>query len=197
MSTPCPLNSVYIDIGRDECIGNSLSKINNNFQNFKVTTCDNSASLDNFNQNVYDLRTSIAAISSIMIPGAAKAWVKFDGSRDEGGNYNLDPSNRLIYSSYKIDSVYKKTGATLTPTVSSGDYDIYFANEMADTNYVVVGTSSERKSATYGWLQPYLFATNFVSIRVHSPTWPGRPPAQWTNGVVDLTDPVHISVIIY
>ena len=42
MSTiPCPLNSVYTEIGREECIGNSLSKINNNFQNFKNTHLPN------------------------------------------------------------------------------------------------------------------------------------------------------------
>jgi hypothetical protein len=175
-----------------ECIGNSLPTINDNFAALKNAACDNYSTITTFNSNILDLNTKITSLSS-QIPGIAKAWVKFDGTRDAAtpsspnGTSSTAATNRFIYSSYNIDYVYKAT-TTNTPTTSAGDYRIYFKPGTFTTpNYAVIGTSSERKGIiNYGWLQPYTYNTSFVGVRIHAPIWPG-----------DVVDPTHISVAIF
>lgn len=179
----CP---IVTPIKNTECIGNSLTVINDNFTVLKDAACDNYSTITTLNANILALNTRITSLSG-QVPGIAKAWVKFDGTRDSSGNVSTAATNRFIYSSYNIDYVYKAT-TTNTPTTSGGDYRIYFKpNVIATANYAVVGTSNERRGTTsYGWLQPYTFTTSFVGVRVHPPIWPG-----------DVTDPTHISVAIF
>lgn len=169
-----------------ECIGNSLATINSNFVALKDAACDNYSTITTLNASILDLNTKVVSLSN-QVSGVAKAWVKFDGTRDSEGNISTAATNRYIYSSYNVDYVYKAT-TTNTPATSAGDYRIYFKPGIVNTaNYAVIGTSSEKKDATsYGWLQPYLFNPNFVGIRVHSPIWPG-----------DAADPAHVSVVVF
>lgn len=173
-------------IRNTECIGNSLATINDNFVALKDSACDNYSTISTLNANILALNTRITSLSS-QLPGVARAWVKFDGTRDTSGAVSTAATNRFIYSSYNIDYVYKAT-TTNTPTTSAGDYRIYFKpNVLTTANYAVVGTSNESKGPiSYGWVQPYTYTSSFVGIRVHSPTWPG-----------DVVDPTHISVAIF
>jgi len=179
----CP---TVTSIKNTECIGNSLATINDNFTALKDAACDNYSTITTLNANILSLNTRITSLSS-QVPGIARAWVKFDGTRDSSGAPSTAATNRFIYSSYNVDYVYKAT-TTNTPTTSAGDYRIYFKPGVITTaNYAVIGTSSERRGATsYGWLQPYSYSASFVGVRIHPPTWPG-----------DVTDPTHISVAIF
>lgn len=172
-------------INRTECIGNSLDTINSNFTNLKIAACDNYNTITSLNANILALNTRITSLSS-QVPGIAKAWVKFDGTRDTNGVPSTFATPRYIYNSYNIDNVLKVT-TTDTPTTSAGDYRIYFKpNLFSTTNYAVIGTSNEAKNISYSWLQPYSYAKDFVSVRVHSPTYQG-----------DVVDPAHVSVAIF
>jgi len=179
----CP---TVIQIQNTECIGNSLTTINSNFTVLKAAACDNYSTITTLLCSIQTLDNRIISLSQ-KTPGIAKAWVTFDGTRDSGGTINSAATNRYIYNSYNVESVYKTT-TTNTPTTSGGDYRIYFkSNIITTTNYAVVGTSNETKGTTsYGWLQPYSFNTTYVGIRIHPPTYPG-----------DVVDPSRISVAIF
>lgn len=179
----CP---AVIPIYNTECIGNSLVTINSNFTVLKVAACDNYSTITTLLCSIQTLDNSIANLTQ-KLPGIAKAWVKFDGTRDSGGIVNTAATNRHIYKSYNIDYVYKNT-TTNTPTTSGGDYSIYFKpGVITSSNYAVIGTSNEAKGVTsYGWLQPVQIRTDFVRIRIHSAIYPG-----------DVVDPTHISVAIF
>jgi hypothetical protein len=179
----CP---AVITINNTECIGNSLTTINSNFTVLKNAACDNYSTISTLLSSIQTLDNRIVNLSQ-KTPGIAKAWVVFDGTKDSGGTVSSAATNRYIYSSYNVDSVYKTT-TTNTPTTSGGDYRIYFKSGIiTTTNYAVVGTSSEKKGTTnYGWLQPYSFNVSYVGVRVHPPTYPG-----------DVVDPSRISVAIF
>ena len=55
------------------------------------------------------------------IPGAAKAWVRFNGT------------NGTITTSQNVSSVVRN---------STGDYTITFSSAFANTNYIMVGSAS-------------------------------------------------------
>ena len=179
------------EIKKTECIGNSLVTINDNFATLKDAACTNYSTINTLFSGINLLNQRITTLTN-QVPGIAKAWVKFDGSRDAAtlispnGNPSTAPTNRFIYSSYNVDYVLKAT-TTNTPTTSAGDYRIYFKPGVITTaNYAVIGTSSERRGTNYGWLQPYDYRASYEGVRIHSPTWPG-----------DVVDPTHISVAIF
>jgi hypothetical protein len=160
-----------------ECIGNSLAAINSNFENLETAACDNSGTITTLQQNIQQLNTLITNLSAITVPGTAKAWVKFDGARDIGGNISTLLGPRFIYSSYNINSIIKK---------APGDYRIEFENRQPSPNYAVIGTSQQTPTSTnnFTWLQPYRYTSLFVEIRTFS---------NLNEGV----DPRNISVVIF
>lgn len=165
------------DILPSECIGNSLGTINLNFLNLRDSADDNDSLISTLNNQITTLTNNILSLSSVAIPGAAKAWVKFNGANDIDNSLSPFLTNRYIYSFYNISTVYRK---------GTGDYRVTFTTPFANTNYAVIGTSSEKIGATlYGWLQPYAYTTGYVDIRIH------------TNTIADLVDPEHISIVIY
>lgn len=173
-------------IDKTECIGNSLSKINGNFEGLQGssetpgTVCGNDALITDLRLDIANLNSDVISLSSQIIPGLAKAWVKFDGTRD---STNIKPipntnTDRFIYSQYNISSVYRKT---------IGDYRITFESSFATSNYVLVGTSSQIIGSTgqFTWLQPYTYRTTYVDVRVMG------------NTALTVNDPDHCSIVIF
>jgi hypothetical protein len=182
----CPLTNAIPNILRTETVGYGYITINDNFKNIKDTVCTNFNTINNLTTNIQIMKDQIDTLQALATPGVSKAWVSFDGSRDKTGTASTFATERYIYSSYNINSVYKKT-TTDTPTLSAGDYEVRFTSGLfSDSNYVVLGTSSEKKDSKYGWLQPYSVTNESVSVRVHSTTWPG-----------DQMEPSRVSIIIY
>lgn len=181
----CPILNSISTIPREECIGNSLSRINDNFNFLKNQTCTNYNQIEGLDASILALQTLTNNLSSIAYSGAAKAWVKFDGTRDNGGNLNLTSgTDRFIYSSYNISSVYKN---------NVGDYKITFLEGFSEIppfvsrSYTVVGTSSEvlSQGGEYTWVQPYRYSDDSFNVRVHG------------NTQTDTADPTHISLIVF
>jgi hypothetical protein len=165
-------------IDKTECIGNSLSKINDNFRDLKNYACQNFNTIDSLNARIANLDDRIVALSGITVPGTAKAWVKFDGTRDTTNTNSTFNTNRFVYSSFNIATAYRK---------SQGDYRITFSTPFRASNYLVLGTSSQKQASTglFTWLQPYRYSTTFVDVRVTS------------INAASVIDAEHISLIIY
>lgn len=98
--------------------------------------------------------------SPISVPGAAKAWVDFNGKTG-----TLNQSNVTIRGSYNVSSVTDN---------GTGDYTVNFSNNMTDTNYCVSGTVADLGSGSgHRWLSigsgSYgAFAKSTSSMRVHA-----------------------------
>jgi hypothetical protein len=169
-------NTITID--SSECIGNSLSKINDNFIGLKNAACDNDSFITTLRNGIDSLNTLILNLSGIVVPGAAKAWLKFDGTRDTSNIASTLNTNRFIYSSFNISSVLRK---------GTGDYRITFATPFPAQTYTLVGTSSQKQGSTglFTWFQPYTYRTTYVDVRVN-----GINPST-------VADPEHCSVVIY
>ncbi len=164
-------------IQRFECIGNSLPKINDNFIALKDGACDNYSFIGNLQQSIQDLNSLIVNLSAITVPGAAKAWVKFDGTRDVNNIVTNLRTNRFIYSSYNITSVLKK---------ADGDYRVTFTNRLPGPTYAVIGTSQQKTTTTgnYTWFQPYAYTSLYTDVRVFS-------------NLNEGADPQHVSLVIF
>ena len=173
----CPIENSIQSIPREECIGNSLSRINDNFFNLRTQTCSNYSELESIKSQIQLFQTLLDSISAAAIPGTSKAWLKFDGTRGTNGQVTNLLTNRYIYSSYNIESVYKK---------AVGDYRIYFTTPFPNSNYVVTGTSSQTKHLNdnkYTWLQPYRYTSTFLDVRVHG-----------SEDETKTVDPEHVSI---
>ena len=161
-----------------ECIGNSLSKINSNFIGLKTAACDNDSFITTLRNGIDNLNTLILGLSSITVPGMAKAWLKFDGTRDTSNTASVLNTNRFLYSSFNISSVLRK---------GTGDYRITFATPFTSTSYALVGTSSQKQGTTglFTWLQPYAYRSVYADVRVY--------------GINSSTaaDPEHCSIVIF
>jgi hypothetical protein len=161
-----------------ECIGNSLSKINSNFTGLEDAVCDNDSFITTLRNGIDNLNTLILDLSSKTVPGMAKAWLKFDGTRDTSNITSTLNTNRFIYSSFNISSVLRK---------GTGDYRITFATPFPAQTYTLVGTSNQKQGSTglFTWFQPYTYRTTYVDVRI--------------NGINSSTaaDPEHCSVVIY
>jgi hypothetical protein len=182
----CDIAKKVPNILRTEPIGTSYASINTNFTDIKKTICTNFDTINKLTTNVQIINSQVNALSTLATTGVSKAWVSFDGSRDKTGATSTFATERYIYSSYNISSVYKKT-STDTPTASAGNYEVRFIPGLfSDSNYLVIGTSSEKKDVKYGWLQPYSVTNDSVSVIVHSTTWPG-----------DQLEPSRVSIVIY
>lgn len=159
-----------------ECIGNSLEKINDNFESLKEYACQNYNKIESLESSLTALDVQITTLSAITVPGVTRAWLKFDGTRDTSGIVNSNVTNRFIYSAYNINRVQ---------VVGVGDYRIYFTTPFPTSNYVAVGTSSLAIAAgKRTWLQPYDYRTAFLGVKVASVDGP-------------LVAAKHISIAIY
>lgn len=158
-----------------ECIGNSLEKINTNFDDLKEYACQNYNKIESLESSLTALDVQITTLSAITVPGVAKAWLKFDGTRDTSGVVSSNSTNRFIYSAYNIDKVQ---------VVRAGDYRIYFKLSFPTPNYIAVGTSSQTSGEVRTWLQPYDYRTNFLGVKI----------ANVNNFLVAAK---HISIAIY
>lgn len=175
----CPYPEIP-EIFKTECIGNSLSKINSNFDALRFYACENYSKLDGLQTDIDALRTNISDLSSAVIPGLAKAWVKFDGTKKENGDLETSPtlSNRYIYSAYNISQVYR---------FNRGEYQITFNTPFANTNYLLLGTSSQKQASTtlFTWLQPVQFTPEWAIVCVLGPNSTSSADAE------------HISIVVY
>lgn len=95
---------------------------------------------------VDNLLNSAGNESPVSVPGAAKAWVDFDGSAS-------DPSSTL--NGYNVGSITDN---------GAGDYTLVFTNNLSNTNYVVIGMAHD--DATNG--NDYLYG-----IKSNSNAWRG------------------------
>jgi hypothetical protein len=174
----CP-NITIID--REQCIGNSLAIINDNFTSLRDGICDNIDRITNLESQSDQLNSSVISLSSIVVPGVAKAWVKFDGTRDTTGA-STPLGFRFIYSKYNIEEVDDYFAGS---TLAQGFYRIDFQNFFENTNYLVLGTSSETTTGgQYTWVQPVEYTDSFVVIKV-------------ANSLGQAVAATHISVVIF
>lgn len=165
-----------LTIEREQCIGNSLSLINDNFTELQNGICANRVEIDALESEAADRLAQINAITNIAVPGSAKAWISFKGS-------NASEIFPTIYSSLNIESVERVP--TSTGIYEQGIFALTFIDNLFTTgNYAVVGTSSFALNGSPTWLQ----------IQKHTPT-------QLTITVVDSTgtkiNPDRVSLTIF
>lgn len=177
----CPTVTTIID--PDQCIGNSLSIINENFTNLKEGICNNIDRIDFLEGEVNSLTNNVNSLSSIVVPGVAKAWVKFDGSRNEQGLFT-PLGFRYTYGKYNVEGVdeYFDENENLV----EGFYRIDFVeNLFSETDYLILGTSSESKIGNlYTWVQPVELTDSYAIIKV-------------ANSAGQATSARHISVVFF
>lgn len=139
----CPTISV---IQSNECIGNSLAGINDNFASLSDGICNNIDEITDIEANITNLTTQLYALSGLVTPGAARAWVVFDATRDNNNQISTSGS-RLIRNGYNIANVQPG---------GSGRYTISFINNLPNTRYGIIGTCSEKTASNgnYVWVQP-------------------------------------------
>lgn len=170
------------EIDPSECIGNSLTKINTNFTGLKFAVCDNDSFITTLRNSIDNLSTIITNLSSVTVTGIARAWIKFDGTRRENGitetPATISTTNRFIYSSFNVSTVYRK---------GPGDYRITFTAPFTTSNYVIVGTSSQKQASNgqLTWFQPYVYRTEYVDVRIAG-----------TN-IQAVADPEHCSLVVF
>jgi hypothetical protein len=132
-------------IQKEECIGNSLITINNNYDNIRNTfTQLINNDLLVINQRLDALTSLTNGISSEQL---AKAWVTFWGNTDingrgavtggGGGSFSVQVPERRITNKYNVTNVIRE---------ATGVYKINFATYIGDLNrpaeLVVIGTAS-------------------------------------------------------
>lgn len=172
----CPTISV---IQSNECIGNSLAGINDNFASLSDGICNNIDRITDIEINITNLTTQLYGLSSLVTSSAARAWVVFDATR-EGNTGTVTPfGNRLIRNSYNVSSVLKYS---TTP----GLFEITYTTPFTNTNYGVIATCSEKaaSSGNFVWAQPSLRDTNFVQLYIRS------------INASDIADPGFVSVLV-
>jgi hypothetical protein len=172
----CP--TVY-EILKTQCIGNSLPIINENFLSLRDASCDNDTRIMSADLQITNLSTIIDHLSSLIIPGSAKAWCKFSGIKDTNNVASNFFTDRYLFSGFNVASVYKK---------AAGDYRIQFINDLPSNNYGLIGTSSEKKNSNndYTWFQPYNLTSNYAEVKIQS--------SSLTNNTVD---PDFVSIVVY
>jgi len=112
----------YID--REECIGDSLVKINSNFSGLDSNVTNLVSSLYSLSGT---LVTLINNVSANLTTAATTAWVNFNGT-------NAVNTDCTIRSSHNVSRVRRQTGA---------NYLIYFTTPFANVNYVVLSSGND------------------------------------------------------
>ena len=106
--------SSYID--REECIGDSLVKLNSNFSGLDADIINVNTRVTNTSAAAITLTTNLSTNLENTSPGMAKAWVNFNGN-------NVS----LIYGRYNIQSV----------TGSGGVYTITYSKPVGNLTCVI------------------------------------------------------------
>jgi len=88
----------------------------------------------------------------------ARAWVNFDGTRDDTNTISTSNTNRLIRGSGNVSSVLRN---------GLGDYTITFATAMPDENYAAI-TSSGAAANTHNSGSTYATGSSNSTLRVTS-----------------------------
>jgi hypothetical protein len=126
-----------ITILKTECIGNSLTTINNNFANLRQAIC----TIDNFvaaaNIKINQLDQALSNITSLQL---AQAFVSFNGAKNTSNIDDITNSERLLIQSFNIDNVKR---------IGIGNYEVTFTTPFADTKYLMVGTARNPNIVTY------------------------------------------------
>jgi hypothetical protein len=187
----CPSTTI---IDPREYIGNSLDTINRNFTNLLSGICDNIDRIDTLALSASQLTNTTTIISNVITQGAAKAWVRFDGTRDSIGDFDLE-GGRKIYSSYNIDLEGGSTGVTVFApdgTPIDGYYaidimpDIFAYENEQEISYLVIGTSNNNT-----FVQPvYEYQGEIASIST-------TVVIRTVNGAGVVTPASNISVAIF
>jgi len=171
----CPTVSV---IQSNECIGNSLASINENFASLSDGICNNINTITDIEDDITNLRTQLYALSGLVTPGAARAWVVFNATRNTA-NTVTPLGNRLIRNSYNVSSVLKYS-------TDPGLFEATFTTSLANTNYGVIATCSEKAAVggNFVWAQPSLRDPSSVRLYIRSIT------------TSQVADPEYVSVIV-
>jgi len=139
--------SLYID--REECIGDSLVKINNNFSGLDTDITTLNTRVTNTSAAAITLTTNLSTNLQNTSPGMAKAWVYFFGQGSNG--------NCAISARYNVSTVVRN---------SVGSYTITYTNPIP-LGGVVVGNSGGVSSVSYaGPIYGSNKTANSVSISV-------------------------------
>jgi len=179
----CSFSDIPV-IAKTECIGNSLTKINNGFSSLKEYACENFNKIASLQLDIQNLDNKLNTLTNIIVPGAAKAWVKFNGLRNANNpppasaETPLTTTNRFIYSSHNIASVYRK---------NTGEYRITFSKPFVKADYILIGTSSQKQATQgqYTWVQPTDYRTGWAEIRIAG------------SNISNVADAEHISIVIF
>jgi len=167
----CAITDKIRTIIRTEYIGNSLNVINDNFQTLRDEICIQDSLLTNISLSAETLDTKVTSLSTVTVPGAAKVRVKFDGTKDTNNRDSTLATERRLYKSLNVQSVYRK---------KIGDYRIYFITPFDNNAYIVTGTCSESDNTKVSQIIPYSFSTEFVDVRISREF-----------------DPRHVSIVIF
>ena len=116
--------STYID--REECIGDSLVKLNSNF--FGLDSDINTLNTRVTTVSSLVTTTSTSLSSNVQVgPYVAKAWVSFIGTGSVG-------ANQTIHSQYNVSSVLK---------TADGIYTINYTTPLNSTINCIVGSCAD------------------------------------------------------
>lgn len=154
--------SLYID--REECIGDSLIKLNSNFSGLD-------ADITNVNTRVTNTSAAAITLTNSLSAGirsdryTAKAWVSFTGTGPIG--------NQTIYTQYNVSSVNKTAEGTYiinyTTPISSGTNCIVGSCADNGGGFFVCSNGSTSNSATISTIRVgplSVVSSNYINVVV-------------------------------
>lgn len=122
-------------IDREECIGDSLTKINSNSSNFDTRITSISANFIKEITNTTNITVTVTGtpqVASIQAigPGIPLGWISFQGLPGSGAGY------ATTITSYNLSPLVNKT--------SQGNYTVQFLTPRTDTNYIIFSTVASK-----------------------------------------------------
>ena len=128
---------------------------------------------------VDNLLNSAGNDSPISVPGAAKAWVNFDGSTG-----TLNQADVTMRSSFNVSSI---------TDAGAGEYTITLTNAMANTNYAILATTGIKTNKFRGVFERNDFTRTTSQFRVTN-----APQSASQSGVNSgETDSERVSVAVF
>lgn len=122
--------STYID--REECIGDSLVKLNSNFSGLDSDITNLNTRVTNTSAAAITLTTNLSTNIQNNSPYTAKAWVSFLGQGTNGAC--------TINARYNVSSVVRNV---------QGSYIITYTTPLNSSTYAVVGNSGGQANVSY------------------------------------------------
>ena len=122
-------------IDREECIGDSLVKINDNSSVFDTRINSISANFINKINGSTNITVSLTGVPQTAIiqakgPGVATGWISFQGVAGAGAGF------ATTVSFYNLSPIVNKT--------NSGNYTVQFATPRTDTFYTVFACLADK-----------------------------------------------------